>query len=162
MRSIRSTPSSVPWGYSLIHILVSFPVAFFSGALVTDIVYAKTADMLWSDFSDWLLAAGIILGAIAAIAGVVDLLIHRHTRAWRRVWPVAIGCALVLIAALFDNLVHSRDAWTSVVPTGLILSAVTAVLTLVTAWFGFALPLTIAAPMSATLPTPTANTKVRA
>ena len=43
-----------------------------------------------------------------------------------------------MIIALFDNLVHSHDAWTSVMPTGLILSAVNAVLILVVAWYAFA------------------------
>jgi uncharacterized membrane protein len=32
--------------------------------------------------------------------------------------------------------VHSRDAWTSVVPTGLILSAATVVILMITAWLG--------------------------
>ena len=51
-----------------------------------------------------------------------------------------IGSLLVLIFALFDNLVHTRDAWTSVVPAGLALSAVTVVFMLITAWFGSAMP----------------------
>jgi uncharacterized membrane protein len=35
--------------------------------------------------------------------------------------------------------VHSRDAWTSVVPTGLVLSIITAVLAIVSSWIGFTL-----------------------
>lgn len=147
--------------HPIIHILVSFPIAFFTGALVTDIAYADTANMLWADFSDWLLAAGIVLGGVAAVAGLLDLLIHRHGRAWRRIGPLAIGCTLALLAALADNFVHSRDAWTSVVPTGLALSAVTVVLTLATAWFGFATPLTT--PHAAiTAPIGNRRTEVRA
>ena len=34
-------------------------------------------------------------------------------------------------------LVHSRDAWTSVVPAGLILSAITTILILITSWIGY-------------------------
>ena len=30
---------------------VPFPIACFSGALLTDIVYWKTAEMMWADFS---------------------------------------------------------------------------------------------------------------
>ena len=39
----------------------------------------------------------------------------------------------MLVLALINNFVHSRDAWTSVVPTGLILSALTVLAMIVTA-----------------------------
>lgn len=138
---MRSDDSRLPMparGHPLVQILVSFPIAFFTGALVTDVVYANTANVMWADFSDWMLAAGMALGVLAAIVGLIDLIAHRRTRTWRRVWPLAIGCVIVLVVALFNNFVHSRDAWTSVVPTGLTLSAVTVVLMLIVAWFGFA------------------------
>jgi uncharacterized membrane protein len=47
-----------------------------------------------------------------------------------------IGSLLVLTLGLFNNLVHSRDAWTSVVPAGLALSAATVTVMLVTVWLG--------------------------
>src|SRR5947209_3743693 len=46
-------------------------------------------------------------------------------------WRPARGRVAV---AFINNLVHSRDAWTSVVPMGLTLSVLTIVLILVTAW----------------------------
>lgn len=122
--------------HPLIVILASFPIAGFSGALATDIVYAGTANMMWADFSAWLLAAGIFMGALAALVGLIDM-IAAHRAGQRPAWGLALGCLLVLILALFDNLVHSRDAWTSVVPGGLILSAITVVVMLITAWFGY-------------------------
>jgi uncharacterized membrane protein len=137
--NMKTTGSAVRIeGHPILRILVSFPIAFFSGALMTDIAYALTADMIWADFSAWLLVAGMVFGALAAIVGIIDLLANRHMRTHRRVWPVAIGSLLVLVLGLFDNLFHSRDAWTSVVPAGLILSAATVVVTLITAWFGSA------------------------
>ena len=44
------------------------------------------------------------------------------------------GSLLALVLGLFDNLVHTRDAWTSVVPAGLALSAITVVVMLATVW----------------------------
>jgi uncharacterized membrane protein len=125
---------------SILRILVSFPIACFTGTLITDIAYALTADIMWADFSAWLLAAGLFASVLAAIGGVVDVVANRRVRSQRRMWPVVIGSLLVLILALFDNLVHTRDAWTSVLPAGLALSAVTVVVMLITAWFGFAMP----------------------
>ena len=119
--------------------LVPFPIVCFVGALLTDVAYALTADMMWANFSAWLLAAGLATGVLAAIAGLIDLAGSRRVRAQRPAWPHLAGNALVLVLAFVDNLVHSRDAWTSVVPTGLILSAVIVALILVTAWLGSSL-----------------------
>jgi len=119
-------------------ILVSFPIACFSGALATDIAYARTADFIWTDFSDWLLLVGIAFGALAAIAGLIQLATTRRVLGRQPIWPFAIGSALVLILAFLDNLVHTHDAWTSVVPTGLALSAVTVAAMFVTVVLGSA------------------------
>ena len=122
-------------GHPLLRILVSFPIACFCGALITDIAYAMTANISWADFSTWLLAAGMLMGVLAAIVGLADLLGNRRLRRPRSVPVAVIGSLLVLGVAMLNNLVHSRDAWTSVVPEGLALSAVTVVLIVLTVWF---------------------------
>lgn len=118
---------------SLARTMASFPIACFTCALFTDIAYVQTMGMMWADFSDWLLAVGMAGGIIAALVGLVSLARHRSRDRARTVWPVVIGSLLVLAVALLNNFVHSRDAWTSVMPTGLALSAVTVVLIVVTA-----------------------------
>ncbi len=117
-------------------ILTAFPVACFCCALGTDVIYALTSQMMWSDFSDWLLAAGMAMGGIAAIGGIIDAIRYRHARTGRQIVPLAIGSAIVLAIALLNNFVHSRDAWTSVVPTGLALSVLTVLAIIITAVLG--------------------------
>jgi uncharacterized membrane protein len=119
-------------------ILSAYPLAFFSGALVTDIIYANSAQMQWANFSVWLITSGLLMGVLAAIAGIVDAIANRD-RPRRRPWPHSIGTILMMVLALFNAFVHSRDAWTSVVPSGLILSAIVAILALVTSWLGYSL-----------------------
>jgi uncharacterized membrane protein len=121
-------------GHPILRILASFPIACFTCALLTDIAYVQSANMMWADFSTWLLAVGMAGGVVAAIAGVVILVTGRRAGPRRPVWPIVLGGLLVLVIALFNNLVHSRDAWTSVMPTGLALSAVTVVIMLATVW----------------------------
>ena len=116
--------------------LIPVPIVCFIGALATDIAYAATAEMMWADFSSWLLAVGFIGGVLAAIAGLTDFLGNRLIRQQTPAWPHLIGNLVVLVLAFFNNLIHTRDAWTSVVPTGLILSIVTVLVLPVTAWFG--------------------------
>lgn len=119
--------------------LIPFPIACFVGVLLTDLTYWGTAEMMWADFSAWLVSAGLILGILAAIAGIVDFATRPAVRAQRPAWPHAIGNVVVLALAVLNTLVHSRDAWTSVVPLGLILSAATVAVMLVTGWLGWTL-----------------------
>jgi uncharacterized membrane protein len=35
-------------------ILVPIPIDFFAGTLLTDLMYVWTAEVLWADFSAWL------------------------------------------------------------------------------------------------------------
>ena len=120
-------------GHPILRLLAAFPIACFTCALFTDIAYVQTADVMWVDFSDWLLAVGMAGGIVAAVAGLLTLIANRRGRQQFN-WSVALGSFLVLVIALFNNFVHSRDAWTSVMPTGLALSAATVLAVLVTAW----------------------------
>ncbi len=119
--------------------LVPIPIACFVGTLVSDLAYWRTADMLWADFSAWLLTVGLVVAAFAALAGIIDFLGDRRVRALRPAWIHALGNVVALILAIINAFVHSRDAYTSVVPTGLILSALVVLILLVTGWNGWSL-----------------------
>jgi uncharacterized membrane protein len=120
--------------HPLLRLLASFPIACFSCALLTDIAYTRTANMLWSDFSDWLLAAGMAGGVLAAIVGIGSLFGDRRGHSTGAAIITVLGTLLVLAAGFLNNLVHSRDAWTSVMPEGIALSAITVVFILLTIW----------------------------
>lgn len=102
----------------------------FIGTLLTDLTYWRSAEMMWANFSAWLLLAGLVMGVLAVLAALVDLF-TRRILAVRGLY--LFGYLAVLVLSLFNALVHSRDAWTSVVPTGLILS-VAAVIVLLVVW----------------------------
>ena len=123
-------------GHPIHPMLVSFPITCFVGAFVTDYVYWRTAEMQWANFSVWLITAGLITGLFAAIAGLTDFLGSREIRALGTAWVHGAGNGLALILSLFNVFVHSRDAYTSVVPTGLILSGVVVLILIVTGWLG--------------------------
>lgn len=121
--------------------LAAFPLAFFVAAFVSDIAYADTAQMQWANFSVWLIAGGVIMGIVAAIAGIVDAVASRR-RGRQKVKRSSLHSVLTIVTfvlAIVNGFVHSRDAWTSVVPAGLVLSGITAVLIIVTSWFGYAM-----------------------
>ncbi len=126
-----------PRGRPIHKILVSFSAAYFAGALVTDLVYWQIPDVLWERFSVWLITAGLIMAGLAAIAYVIDLAGGR--RIDRPAWPRAVGYAIAVLLSLMNAFVHSRDGYTAVVPTGLMLSGLVIVVLLLTAWVGRAL-----------------------
>ncbi len=108
----------------------SFPIACFSLALLTDIAYWRTSNLLWLHFSEWLLLAGLVFGILALLARVADCLVRRI----RPSWLAVAGGIVVLVLATINNFVHTADGWTAVVPYGLVLSAATVLAMIVTAW----------------------------
>src|SRR6202041_1223349 len=116
--------------------LVPVPVVCFGATLVTDIVYWRTAAMLWADISAWLLLIGLLVSLVAAAAGVIDFFGDRRIRELRAAWIHALGNIAALVLSIFNALIHTRDAYTSVVPAGLILSALVVLILLVTGWNG--------------------------
>ena len=100
--------------------LMPFPVAYFTAALVTDLAYWRTDEVMWERFSVWLIAGGLVMAALVALVAIVDLAFAKQKPVWIR----AFGYVLAVLLSLVNVLVHSRDGYTAVVPTGLTLSAI--------------------------------------
>lgn len=130
----RSTAAIL--GHPLRPMLAPFPTVCFSGALLTDLAYVRSANVMWTDFSVWLITAGLVMGGLAVLAGIIDYVGDRRVRAAPPATPYLIVCIVVLVLELFNAFVHSRDGWTSVWPTGLTLSIVSVVLLLIGGWLG--------------------------
>jgi uncharacterized membrane protein len=123
--------------------LIGAGSAFLIGALLTDLLYWRTASMQWETFSIWLLTAGLILAALAGLALLLDILLRRvGTIAW---WRFAALTAAGLLSFL-NAFIHSRDGYTSVVPQGLVLSAIVTVILLAIGWRGWSLSSTRRSP----------------
>jgi uncharacterized membrane protein len=135
--SLRSTAQIAK--HPIHPMLVPVPIACFIGALLTDIAYWATAEIMWADFSAWLLVVGVIIGVLAAIAGLIDFLSNRLIREQVPAWPHMVGNLAVLVLSFFNALIHTRDAWTAVVPTGLALSIIVVLILPVTGWLGWAM-----------------------
>jgi uncharacterized membrane protein len=114
--------------------LAAFAAACFVGTLATDIAYWGTANIMWADFSDWLLTAGVAVGCVTVVVALIETFAVRAPLRSRLSGRYVIGSVVVLILAIFDILVHTRDAWTSVVPTGLVLSAAIVLVLILTGW----------------------------
>lgn len=123
-------------GHPIHTMFAQFPTVCFVLTLFTDLAYYATANILWQNFSSWLLFAGLVFGAVALLAGLVDLVGSSSLRRQGPTWPYAIGFVVSLVLALINSFVHAGDGWTAVVPLGIALSAVTVVVIAVTSWLG--------------------------
>lgn len=122
------------FGHPIRAMFAPFPAVCFIGAFVTDIVYSRSANLLWQYFSIWLITAGLILGGFAIVATIVDYVGNRRVRHIRAAgWHLGLTI-LIWLLSLLNAFVHSRDGWTAVVPQGIILSGIVTVLLLVSGW----------------------------
>lgn len=115
-------------------ILLPVPVVCFVGVLLTDVTYLKSGgNLLWLDFSSWLLLAGLAFGVIAAIVLLVDFIrspVLRSPIGWAHLLLFYGG----LLIELFSIFIHERDGWTAVAGLGITLSIVGALLMLMAGW----------------------------
>jgi uncharacterized membrane protein len=139
-KSMIDTPSTARMAGNLLYpLLASVPSAAFTAALVTDVAYWESANMQWANFSAWLLAGGLVVAVFAILVGLIDFTADRRIRELDIAWTYAAGNAVAVVLAILNSFVHSRDAYTSVVPLGLILSGATVVVLMITGWMGWEL-----------------------
>lgn len=101
--------------------LIASGATLLIAGFVSDVLYWKTLLFQWNNVSQWLVAGGMVVALIAAIVFIVELLMHRVGAI---AWPRFVAFAVVGVLGLVNAFVHSRDAYTAVVPQGITLSAI--------------------------------------
>jgi uncharacterized membrane protein len=113
--------------------LLAGTVPLFLGALLSDIAYASSYEIQWSNFAAWLIVGGMVLAGFALLWALIELI--RSRRGWRPATFVML--VVVFVLGLIDSFIHARDAFGSM-PDGLVLSVVTALAAIAATGFGFA------------------------
>jgi uncharacterized membrane protein len=113
---------------------ICFGSALLMGGLAADAMYYTSSLWQWANFAAWLIAAGLVVALVATIMLVIDFITRR---AGPISWIRFIAVAAAALLSLLNIFVHSRDAWTSVVPQGIELSVVVTLLLLVAAFGGW-------------------------
>jgi uncharacterized membrane protein len=124
-------------GHPIHAMMVTFPIALLMLLVPSDLAWALTQDDFWARMSLWLAGAGAFLGLFAAIIGTVELMlvpaVRRHGMGWSH-----FVAAMALISVAFSNwylrLVVGPADW--IMPWGLALSALGAMLVAIAGWLG--------------------------
>jgi uncharacterized membrane protein len=107
-------------GHPIHPMLIPFPIAFFVAVLACDLAFWQTANVFWASVAMLLLSAGIIMAALAAIAGLTDLIGEPRIRALSAVWRHAGGNVLIVLIELCNWFLRYSQGPDGVVPYGLI------------------------------------------
>ena len=113
-------------------LLLGMAAALFLGALISDIAYSQTFEIQWANFSAWLIAGGLLTGAIVLAVAIVNFFRRRDGAKSGLLLGLV---ALMWIVGLINALVHARDGW-AMMPTGLILSLIVTLLAFAAAGVG--------------------------
>ena len=114
--------------------LVAAMVPLFIAALIADYAYWTSFQVEWSNFASWLVAGGLVFGAAALVFAASDVSLDGG-KGKSLVYSLLL--LLTWLLGFINAFVHARDAW-AVMPSGLVLSLVVALLACVTAFVGFA------------------------
>lgn len=124
-------------GHPIHPMLIPFPIAFFVSTFVCDLAYWQTSNGAWSAAATWLLGAGLVMAALAALAGLVDVLGEPRIRALNDVWWHAGGNVLVVLIQLYNFYARYSEGTSAILPKGLVLSLVVVCILLFTGWKGW-------------------------
>ncbi|MEJ8814386.1 DUF2231 domain-containing protein [Variovorax ureilyticus] len=114
----------------MFHLLNPIPFGFFVGALIFDVLYANSADVLWFKSAAWLISIGLLFAVIPRFINLFQVWFPRGTQSTASSKVAFFLYLLGVAAAIANAFVHSRDAY-GVVPEGLWLSALTVALLVV-------------------------------
>lgn len=129
-------------GHPLHPMLIAFPVAFYTAALVLYIVFNSNGNAFYFKVAVLANTAGVIMAAVAAIPGFIDWLVIPRDAAAKKTGATHMICNVVALLAYGINLVIQLPKYDSATPTlgpAILLSAVGFVLTLVAGFLGWTL-----------------------
>jgi uncharacterized membrane protein len=136
MQTRNPVSSANIMGHPMHPILITLPIGLFVAVALFDLIFWQTGTEMWATGALWLLGAGLIAAALAAVTGLIDFLGDRRIRALGDAWQHAIGNVIMVLIQLFSFYQRYRYGTSAVVPLGLILSLVAVCILLFTGWKG--------------------------
>ena len=121
-------------GHPIHPMLIPFPIVCFIGTLVTDIVFLNNANVMWAIASRYLLGVGIVMAALAAVAGLTDFFGDKRIQGSDAIkHMLANVLAVVLEIVNFFLRLHSDAA---IRTAGVYLSAIVVLILIYSGWKG--------------------------
>jgi uncharacterized membrane protein len=124
-------------GHPIHPMLIPFPVAFFVATFACDLAFWQSGNPASATASLWLLGAGLVMAALAAVMGLIDLIGEPQIRQLSDAWLHAGGNIVAVLIELFNFYIRYPNPAPAVIPNGLLLSLVVVLILLFTGWKGW-------------------------
>lgn len=124
-------------GHPIHPMLVQFPIVCFILTLVADIGYLQAHDHPWATASRILLIIGLVMGALAAVAGLTDFLGEKRIQGRDTIEHAIANVTAVVLEVVNLFLRWHNDG--SIAKIGVYLSAIVVLILLYSGWKGGAL-----------------------
>jgi uncharacterized membrane protein len=135
-RNPRSTAQIA--GHPLHPMFIPFPIAFFVATFAADLVFLNTGNTSWVMATEWLLGAGLVMAALAAVAGLTDFLSEYRIRNLNAAWWHGGGNVLAVLISLYNFYVRYQAGTTAgISTTEVVLSGIVVLILLFTGWKGW-------------------------
>lgn len=118
-------------------ILLAFPLALYSSALLADITYLNTAVIQWTNFASWLIAGADFFAGLVLAWAILGLFLGRARHARGRGLLYLAIVAIMFVAGVVNAFQHARDGWHSVGTLGLVLSIICTLLAFAAAFLAY-------------------------
>lgn len=116
--------------------VVVFPISFLLSTLASDMLFWWRGEEFWAQVSFWLCVAGLVMGSLAALLGLADFLLMKQVRQHVAAWSHMIVGIMVLSLAATNLRLRWDDPVSAVLPWGILVSAVLALMVMITGWLG--------------------------
>lgn len=117
--------------------LAPFAIIAFAVTLAVDLLFLVDNSQFWFVISRWLLGEGLVMAALAAVAGFLDLVRSHRLRVMRTAWMYALVNITVIIIELLNFILRASANALSAIEISL--SVISFVLLLVSGWVGWEL-----------------------
>jgi uncharacterized membrane protein len=86
--------------------------------------------MAWATTTPWLFGAGLVMAALVAVMGLIDVFSDQQIRQLSTVWWHASANVLVVVIELYNLFSRYQHGPSAIVPNGLLLSLIAVLLLL--------------------------------
>lgn len=122
-------------GHPIHAMMIHFPIALVIATLGSDVFYWITADNFFYRTGLWASGFAFFTGALAGLAGTAELLLVKGIRMRVASWTHAVA-AMTLIAVMALNWGIRVKTPDEILPHGLFVSILAAILTAIAGWHG--------------------------
>jgi uncharacterized membrane protein len=115
--------------------LIPFPIVCFVLTFVSDVLYTRTHDATWATASMWLLVVGLVMAALAAVAGLTDFLGDDRVRGSSDAVKHMLANVTAVVLELVNLVLRLRND-SFIDSTGVYISGIVVLILLYSGWKG--------------------------